>query len=219
MSIPIKLNPLGVLRGPYKKTLKYISNQGWTGSSPYINLNMIIQNYHRIEIVAESLNPSNYCTFFGINGGTGNYNTGTYVLKHNFPSKNYSLKAKYLSSEKIFGSNIGKRTIEFGYKNGNFIVSFDGDEEIEQNPNTTSFGAFPSWAIVREWSPFIFGMNNYRNLSCIGSFKLYSFKIYEYDVLIRDLIPVLDNNNEPCLYDKILGDFYYNNGNGQFIYE
>ena len=56
MSIPIKLNPLGVLRGPYKKTLEYISNQGWSGSSPYINLNMIIQNYH-----------SHYQTVFQLN--------------------------------------------------------------------------------------------------------------------------------------------------------
>lgn len=48
--------------------------------------------------------------------------------------------------------------------------------------------------------------------------RIYYFKIYEGSTLVRDFIPVIDNNMEPCLYDKISGDFFYNQGTGNFNY-
>ena len=49
------------------------------------------------------------------------------------------------------------------------------------------------------------------------SVKIYSAKIYDNDILVRDYIPVLDKNGVPCMYDKVEGKFYYNAGTGQFI--
>lgn len=46
--------------------------------------------------------------------------------------------------------------------------------------------------------------------------KLYYFKIYKSDILIRDFIPVKDENNVICLYDTITRKFYYNGGTGNF---
>jgi len=51
-----------------------------------------------------------------------------------------------------------------------------------------------------------------------GSFKLYSCKIWEENILVRDFLPILDENNIPCLYDSIEGKFYYNAGTGTFKY-
>ena len=51
-----------------------------------------------------------------------------------------------------------------------------------------------------------------------GVEKIYKCKIYDNDILIRDFIPVLDNNNEPCLYDKVSNTFFYNQGSGTFLY-
>ena len=49
--------------------------------------------------------------------------------------------------------------------------------------------------------------------------KLYSFKTWnENDELVLDLIPVLDNNNTPCMYDKVSQQFFYNQGTGEFGY-
>lgn len=48
--------------------------------------------------------------------------------------------------------------------------------------------------------------------------KVYEFKIYDNDVLIQHLIPVLDSENTPCMYDKVTQKFYYNNGTGDFLY-
>lgn len=49
--------------------------------------------------------------------------------------------------------------------------------------------------------------------------KLYYFKMYKKDVAILDLIPVLDQNNIPCMYDKVSDKFFYNKGTGTFDYE
>lgn len=49
--------------------------------------------------------------------------------------------------------------------------------------------------------------------------RLYYSKIWDANGnLVRDLIPVLDDNDVPCLYDKINKQLYYNQGSGQFIY-
>ena len=54
-----------------------------------------------------------------------------------------------------------------------------------------------------------------------GSFaKLYGCQIYDNDELVRDYIPVLDQNKVPCLYDKVENKFYYDQGNKEeFKYE
>ena len=46
--------------------------------------------------------------------------------------------------------------------------------------------------------------------------KLYSGKIYENETLVRNYIPVIDKNGVACLYDKVEGKFYYNQGTGEF---
>lgn len=49
--------------------------------------------------------------------------------------------------------------------------------------------------------------------------KLYYFKMYNGEVLTLDLIPVVDQNNVPCMYDKVSDQFFYNQGTEQFGYE
>ena len=48
--------------------------------------------------------------------------------------------------------------------------------------------------------------------------KYYSSKWWDGDTLVRDFIPVLDYNMKPCMYDKVSGDFFYNQGAGEFAY-
>lgn len=55
------------------------------------------------------------------------------------------------------------------------------------------------------------------NALYFSSMILYSCQIYDNGTLIRDYIPVLDWNNNPCLYDKINKRFYYNAGTGAFM--
>jgi hypothetical protein len=49
------------------------------------------------------------------------------------------------------------------------------------------------------------------------SIRIYSFKIYDTSgVLVRDFIPVLDENDEACLYDQVSGTYFRNAGGGAF---
>lgn len=47
--------------------------------------------------------------------------------------------------------------------------------------------------------------------------RIYSAKIYKDDVLVRDFTPVLDSNNVACMYDNVSGEYFYNQGTGEFI--
>lgn len=47
--------------------------------------------------------------------------------------------------------------------------------------------------------------------------KVYSFKIYDNGTLVRDFVPVLDYDGIPCMFDKVKGKLYYNQGTGEFI--
>lgn len=64
------------------------------------------------------------------------------------------------------------------------------------------------------------GIENTKTIRLFGADideKIYYFKIYDNDVLVRDFIPVLDHNGSPCMYDKVSKQFFYNSGTGDFI--
>ena len=48
--------------------------------------------------------------------------------------------------------------------------------------------------------------------------RYYYLKIEQAGVLVRDMIPVLDWTDTPCMYDHISKELFYNNGTGNFIY-
>lgn len=48
--------------------------------------------------------------------------------------------------------------------------------------------------------------------------KFYYLKIYEGENLVKDFIPVLDTNNNPCMYEKIGKTFHYSTGEGEPTY-
>lgn len=50
-----------------------------------------------------------------------------------------------------------------------------------------------------------------------GKVKIYSLKIYDNEQISRDFIPVLDKEGVACMYDKVSGEFFYNQGTGDFI--
>lgn len=68
----------------------------------------------------------------------------------------------------------------------------------------------------------IFGSSSGAAFSCY-KMKLYEFKMgsYENDTINVELhlIPCLDNNDKPCLYDVISKNTYYNAGSGEFLYK
>lgn len=63
---------------------------------------------------------------------------------------------------------------------------------------------------------YVLGMNN-NGVVSYGTWRLLYLKMYdENNNLLRDFIPVLDENNVACMYEQVEGKFYYNKGVGTF---
>jgi hypothetical protein len=63
----------------------------------------------------------------------------------------------------------------------------------------------------------IFGGQGSSNGVAVNPQKIYSCKLYDNNVLVRDFIPALDKDGTPCMYDRVEHKYYYNQGTGQFI--
>lgn len=66
-------------------------------------------------------------------------------------------------------------------------------------------------------SLYLFAANDNGSASFKASVRIYSIKLYSNDTLIHDFVPVLDDNNIPCMYDTVSEVFFYNQGTGDFI--
>lgn len=69
-----------------------------------------------------------------------------------------------------------------------------------------------------DYNLVLFGVNTSNKITKSVTY-IYDCKIYDNDVLIRDMIPVLDKNGVACMYDKVNKKYYYNKGTGEFLYE
>ncbi len=74
---------------------------------------------------------------------------------------------------------------------------------------------------TNEWnansSIILFGIKRNNNIQRLDSAKIYGCKLYNGENLERNLIPCLDSNNRPCMYDTVSGQTFYNQGTGEFI--
>lgn len=65
---------------------------------------------------------------------------------------------------------------------------------------------------------YIFGCCLYNSLTYVlNKVKIYRAKFEKNGATVLDLIPVLDKNGVACMYDKVSGEFFYNQGEGEFI--
>ena len=80
-----------------------------------------------------------------------------------------------------------------------------------------------SGSYVCAYSLILFGTN--RNGKAMVSdtycknLRIYSFTISKYGKKIMNLIPALDRNGTPCMYDTVSKKTFYNAGTGEFLYE
>lgn len=75
-----------------------------------------------------------------------------------------------------------------------------------------------AWNIPYNHITLFEGNMRYSRPSSKNSMSIYYCKIWDGDELIRDYIPCLDDNNKPCLYDKVNQIPYYSGGI-EFDYE
>ena len=58
--------------------------------------------------------------------------------------------------------------------------------------------------------------NSYSPQALYGQIYYYQL-LDKNDNLLLDIIPVLDQDGVPCMYDRVTGSFFYNSGTGDFI--
>ena len=80
-----------------------------------------------------------------------------------------------------------------------------------------------SGSYVCAYSLILFGTNRTGkamvNSTYCRNLRIYSFTISKDGNKIMNLIPALDRNGTPCMYDSVSKQTFYNAGSGEFLYE
>lgn len=119
-------------------------------------------------------------------------------------------------------SDTGKFGAYYGLWYETYNMNALGIHEFDFNKNILTIDdetrTATSQTFQSQFNDLIFGATNYNGGISISAdtLKLYYFKIYDNDVLVRDYIPVIDNNNVACLWEKVEEKAYYNAGTGTF---
>lgn len=112
------------------------------------------------------------------------------------------------------------------YKNNRLAHVINGDEFLEISISKEKLKINNSEQEISTYGAFTTPGNAYL-FDCSGTYpngytpaemRLYYCKVYDNDTLVRDFIPVLDWDSVPCLYDKVSGEQFYNQGTGEFLY-
>ena len=186
----------------YKRDLDYLESTG----TQYIDTGYIFDAVNKGSAVEiEMLIPSNSTTsnmIFGTSDQTGL--NAIYLISnaifHVGDQQNYYHENPGISLAQV--SNLH-------FVNGKYSVN--GGTEINTN-------RLP----ITQYSFILFGRNTAgsvsSNLLAASGTRIYNCKFYENNVLVHDFIPVMNNDDVPCLYDKVTATFKYNAGTGSFNY-
>lgn len=100
-----------------------------------------------------------------------------------------------------------------------FVLERQANTFTFTNGTTTYNTDYTGDKDVSGYTEWIFALNiDYSKYS--ASVKVYSYRLYIDDVLVRDLRPCLHpTTRRPAMYDMVEKKYYYNQGTGEFKYE
>ena len=126
-----------------------------------------------------------------------------------------SLRYEFLSASGLFYS-------PYNTSAGSTMTATLDKIIIDKNKNVTSvnnniFSTFSTSTFQCNWNLYLFAVNNNGVATLQSHAKLYSCKIYDNDILIRNFIPCKNLSGTIGLYDTVNSQFYSNVGTGTFI--
>lgn len=124
---------------------------------------------------------------------------------------NTSNKARYwMNGDIIISDNAlsttAKNTLVFGYNNGVCILITNG---TKKTVNKTFSGVSEKTALL-----FVDQMKRYSTFNT--PLKIHRCRIKENGMIVKDFVPVIDQNNVCCMYEKVSGKYHYNGATGVF---
>ena len=176
------------------KQLKYIESTG----TEYIDTGVYATNNTIVEAKLYTQETGNKNWF----GGSGYSSTSNYAFN----------SMSTTSIDYRLGNRSWSQPAAENVVSKQFIVSFGkeikiNDKTIASNPNINEFQDDKTICIFIRNGGFGYIKG-----------RVYYLKIFEGENLIRDFIPILDNNGIAGLYDNVQHKFYYNKGKGNFKY-
>lgn len=110
----------------------------------------------------------------------------------------------------------------YGTKTNNSVPITGMSLDVDANKNIWKYSGetitFDKNNFTCAYSMYIFNVNKDNDPNYLpGMMKLYLFKIYDNDVLVRDFIPCKNSSGTIGLYDSVNNQFYQNAGSGTFI--
>ena len=197
-----------LIKNGYKK-LEYIESTG----TQYIDTGVVANQNTGFDI--------DFIAFNKINNTTGEFGT-IFGSRETYHDRGYQLTTynnTTLLGHFLFGTNslaanirysagiISETRQQISFRNrvltlpDNFTTQVDNYDF--ETPSTLTIFALHQQSIFGEYSKT----------------RLYGFKLYDGDTLIRNFIPSLDKNNKAGLYDLVENKFYENDGTGDFVYK
>ncbi|MGM9849805.1 MAG: immunoglobulin-like domain-containing protein [Bacilli bacterium] len=183
---------------PYERLytkLEYIESTG----TQYIDTGVIATN----NTVVKAELFTNYSENKNWFGGSA------YSSNNNFVFNSWSqnqIEYQYGASDNWYKPNVGDDVVgkKFTVEYGNGSIKINNDKKVD----------LPTNSFTDTKSIHLFVRNGGSgNISG----RIYSLKIYNGDLLIRDFVPAVRNSdNKPGLYDEVNDVFYTNSGTGEF---
>ena len=165
----------------------------------YIDTGYMPDDNSYVEMLfATTSNPGVYRFLFGSRQPGGKNQFGVFYDLDSHYAGRYCSDANYINGD---------------YSNNKSLISLS-KSGYTFNGNTT----YVAGNVEKKNNIYIFGMNTDNSFGNGSSYRLYSFKIIDNNSLIRDYIPVVDEYQVPCLFDKVESKCYYNQGDGEFLY-
>lgn len=190
---------------PYTE-LEYIESTGTQYINTLYNHNTEITKYE-LDFMITAITEQ-YNTVFG---ARTSYNSGDAFYLGIEATSPYNAYA-------CMGGNYWANTNWHPVLRTKYHVDFYPGVGLTVDNNTTYMPIYSTNKTTCAYTDYMFALNQKNQILEPIKMKLYSFKIKENDTLVRDFIPVLDENNVPCLYDKVTKNYFYNDGTGTFDY-
>lgn len=183
----------GNILGEYTP-IEYIESTGTQWINTGVNIDT---STDEVELVIQGLTTTLYKWFFGEHDDGARFGLGS----GDGPNKRnvaYGKTTYKVNDTQIYNS---KHTF-VANKNGVFL---DGVK-------ITNYASFTSSSTI-----YLFNLNISSQSSYTSSARIWSYKQTRNGQELINLIPVLDNNDVACMYDKVSKEFFYNKGTGEFI--